>query len=418
MTKSEYDWENGTVLKSHTERKLKILRAYFSQYLRVRCRLPQQERFKLCIVDGFSGGGRYEKGEEGSPLIFLNTLKVVSNEINVRRATQNMGPIRFDCLLVLNDASQNVINLLRRTMAPLLVEAEDSSPHLCVKVQYENELFEALYPQIRQQLVDKKFKNVIFNLDQYGTANVKVETLCDILRTFHSSGEIFLTFSIQSMLTFLPYNDSATLRSRLSHLNIAPSDLASLDGPISKNERLGAFENLAFLIFQSCARFVSCFAINNPNGWEYWLIHFSNFYRARQVYNDVLHDNANYQAHYGRSGLNFKMLAYNPAEEGTLYLFSKGDRENAIMELNEDIPHLVEKCGDVINIEEFYNRAYNMTPAHSEDINSTIVSHSDIDVLTPSGNPRRKAHTIKLNDTLKLKRQKSFHFFTKIYIRS
>ena len=77
-----------------------------------------------------------------------------------------------------------------------------------------------------------------------------------------------------------------------------------------------------FDAFRMCARYVSPFSINNPDGWRYWLIHFANTYRARQVYNNVLHANSSTQAHFGRSGLN--MLRYDPCHDGgSLYLFDE-----------------------------------------------------------------------------------------------
>ena len=73
-----------------------------------------------------------------------------------------------------------------------------------------------------------------------------------------------------------------------------------------------------FDVFRGCARYVSPFSINNPDGWRYWLIHFANNYRARQEYNNILHKNSSMQAHFGRSGLN--MLVFDPKEgEGALY---------------------------------------------------------------------------------------------------
>lgn len=150
---------------------------------------------------------------------------------------------------------------------------------------------------------------------------VGLSTLNDILRTFRTSGEIFLTFMIKSLLAFLQKSDPQALQTRLRHLDISANDLAPLDGLLSKNEWLGTAEKIVFDAFQGCAPFVSTFSLNNPEGWQYWLIHFSNVPRARQVYNDVLHDNSNHQAHYGRSGLSLNMFAFDPDKEGKIYMF-------------------------------------------------------------------------------------------------
>jgi three-Cys-motif partner protein len=59
MVKKSYDWVKGETLDDHSLRKHNIIREYFADYLHVRCQLPQQTRFRLAVVDGFAGGGRY-----------------------------------------------------------------------------------------------------------------------------------------------------------------------------------------------------------------------------------------------------------------------------------------------------------------------------------------------------------------------
>jgi hypothetical protein len=163
-----------------------------------------------------------------------------------------------------------------------------------------------------------------------------------------------------------------------------------------------------FETFRTCAPFVSPFSINNPDGWRYWLIHFGNFYRARQVYNNVLHENSSAQAHFGRSGLN--MLSYDPShEDGSLYLFDLSGREAAKNQLLTDIPKLISGSGDVIAVGDFYESIYNTTPAHTDDVHSAIIENPDVEVITPAGGERRKANTIAIGDMLKLKPQTSFY---------
>ena len=108
-----------------------------------------------------------------------------------------------------------------------------------------------------------------------------------------------------------------------------------------------------------------------------------------------------------------KTFAYDPDQVGNKYLFEEGDRANAVNELAEDIPRLVKDFGDAMLVGDFYNSAYNLTPAHSEDIKSGMFLNPDLEVLTPSGNVRRKSHTIGIGDTLKIKRQTSFHILWK-----
>lgn len=223
----------------------------------------------------------------------------------------------------------------------------------------------------------------------------------------YPAAEIFYTFVIKSLLAFLQKDQPERLRAQLDHLGLSSSDMQALDAFMSRRDWLGTAEKIVFDAFRLCAPYVSPFSINNPAGWQYWLIHFANSYRARQVYNNILHDNASLQAHFGRSGLN--MLSYDPRhDEGMLYLFDSDGRESAKTQLLEDIPRLVTEAGDVMSVTEFYESIYNATPAHTEDIHAAIIQNPDLEVITTAGGERRKSNTIAVTDVIKVKKQRSF----------
>ncbi|WP_182178511.1 three-Cys-motif partner protein TcmP [Methylobacterium radiotolerans] len=405
MTEKAYDWIGGATLEAHSRRKHKILREYFAHYLRVRCQLPQQERFRLAVVDGFAGGGRYDDGTAGSPLIFLEGLRDAVTAIDQQRALQGFAPIAVECLLVFNDHSLDAIARLRGHVAPLHAAIAETMPRLHLRIEYLTDTFEAAYPSMKQLLEQGRYRNVLFNLDQCGHSHVGRATLLDIMRS-RPSVEVFYTFAIEALVAFLRRSDPGQLTAQLQPFGIAPS-VEGLDAAMSRNTWLGAAERLVFATFQTCAPYVSPFSINNPDGWRYWLIHFANSYRARQVYNDVLHRNSTAQAHFGRSGLD--MLTYDPAHEtGSLYLFDLAGREDARAQLLDDVPRFIAETGDAIGVGDFYETIYNATPAHTDDIHRAIIDNPDIAVITPTGGERRSASAISVGDVLRLKRQTSF----------
>ncbi len=406
MVEKPYEWANGVELEDHTKRKHKILREYFSQYLTVRCQHPQQEKFRLAVIDGFAGGGRYKCGAAGSPIIFIEEIRKTIDTINIRRAAQGLGVIQIECLFVFNDATLGVTEILKSNVTPLLAEAKENARELHIRVEYMTEPFEEAYQKIRQLLALGRFGNVLFNLDQCGHSHVERKTLVDIIRSYPHA-EIFYTFFIKALITFLPKSERKKLATQLAFFGIEDAKLQNLEGYMNRGAWLGAAENLVFDTFKNCAPYVSPFSINNPEGWRYWLIHFANFFRARQVYNNILHENSSTQAHFGRSGLN--MLAYDPKhDDGSLYLFDVSGRETAKKELSEDIPRLVSECGDVIGVGDFYESIYNMTPAHTNDIHSAIIENPDLEVITQAGGERRKPNTIGIGDSIKLRGQRSF----------
>jgi three-Cys-motif partner protein len=407
MTKKVYQWSGGATLDDHSKRKHEILREYFFEYLTVRCQLPQQEKFRVAVIDGFAGGGRYKCGAAGSPIIFIEELRKAVEHVNLTRATNGMKPFEIECLLILNDFSGEAINILRENVAPLAAEISQNVPRLHLKVEYMNLAFEVAYQQkIKTMLLKGRYSNLLFNLDQCGHSLVSYGTLTDIMRS-SASVETFYTFAIDTLLAYLQKSNPAALTAQTRHLGVDLGNHSAFEGLLSRNEWLGAAERVVFESFAPCASYVSPFSINNPDGWRYWLIHFANRTKARQVYNNILHDKASNQAHFGRSGLN--MLSYDPRyDEGSLYLFDFDGRNAAQALLLDDIPRMVSDAGDVLPVSEFYASAYNATPAHSDDIHRAIIESPDIEVITPDGGERRKAHTITPSDILKLKAQKSF----------
>lgn len=406
MVESRYSWKDGVKLQDHTRRKHKILREYFARYLAVRCALPQQTKFRVAIVEAFAGGGRYTDGSPGSPLIFLEQLRSAAETFNIQRKADGMAALDIECFLILNDAEPGTIDILKENVAPLIAAINAECPKLHLRTVYYEKPFEALYPEVKTLLEQGHYQNVLFNLDQYGHSDVQLSTLMNISASFQSA-EIFYTFAIESLLAFLRKNNPKLLLGQLGFLGVTASDTSSLEGQMTKKEFLGAAERLVFESFKACAQYVSPFTINNPGGWRYWLIHFANRnYRARQEYNNVLHQNSTMQAHVGRAGLN--MLSFNPASEGQLYLFDEEGRKQAKEELLDDIARMVTDYGDAVSVGDFYASIYNMTPAHTDDIHAAMIENPDLEVITEGGGERRRPNTIKADDTLRMKKQRTF----------
>lgn len=294
-------------------------------------------------------------------------------------------------------------------MAPLQINIKNDHQKLHVTTEYLNSSFEQVYPKIKEFLKKNKFRNVIFNLDQCGHSQVNILTIKDIMTSF-TSAEIIYTFAIESLLAFLQKSNPKKLQEQLNYLNINMKYMDKLQEVMNRKEWLGMAEKMVFDVFHSYAPFVSPFSINNPDGWRYWLIHFANNYRARQVYNNILHAHGTMQAHYGRAGLN--MLTYDhKLNDGKLYLFEDDDRALAKEQLLEDIPRLIAGDVDTWDVLKFYKSIYNATPSHTDDIHDAISKHPDLEVITSTGGKRRKPNTIKPNDIIQLKPQRSFFLF-------
>jgi three-Cys-motif partner protein len=227
MVEKRYSWENGVKLEEHTRRKHKVLREYLIRYLTVRCSFPQQTKFRLAIIEGFAGGGRYDCGSPGSPLIFLEELRAAAERFNLKRQAESMAPLDIECLMILNDEDPGTVGILKRNVEPVIATVLSEVPKLHLRVAYFAKPFEALYPEIKALLIQSSYQNVLFNLDQYGHSDVDAATIGDISTSFNSA-EVFYTFNISSLLAYLPKRNPTLLERHLSVFGVTPTDLSAL----------------------------------------------------------------------------------------------------------------------------------------------------------------------------------------------
>ncbi|MFB9075763.1 three-Cys-motif partner protein TcmP [Citricoccus parietis] len=122
--------------------------------------------------------------------------------------------IEIECLLILNDHNRDAIEALKANIAPLQAEIAENVPKLHLRIAYMTEAFEAVYPQMKALLDQGRYRNVLFNLDQCGHSHVQRQTLLDIMRSYHSV-EIFYTFAIEALVSFLQKSDPVQLAAQL-----------------------------------------------------------------------------------------------------------------------------------------------------------------------------------------------------------
>jgi three-Cys-motif partner protein len=135
LVQKSYQWKGGAILQEHSRRKHKILREYFARYLEVRCQLPHQARFRLAVIDGFAGGGRYEDGSPGSPVIFVEELRQAAEQFNIKRQSEGMSPLDIECFLALNDENEDAFEALKGNIEPLLAAVKTDGLRLHPEIQ-------------------------------------------------------------------------------------------------------------------------------------------------------------------------------------------------------------------------------------------------------------------------------------------
>ena len=85
------------------------------------------------------------------------------------------------------------------------------------------ETFETAYPKIKALTQQGRYRSVLFKLDQCGVSQIKLEIVLDIMNV-SPSVEIFYTFMVKSLLTYLSKNNPRLLASQLKALDVSISE--------------------------------------------------------------------------------------------------------------------------------------------------------------------------------------------------
>lgn len=378
MTNSHYEWSvDGPlpILENHSRAKHEILRGYLGAYVQTLLSNPNRDQFNLTLVDGFCGGGLYrlDTGEErpGSPLIMLEAL----HEAEALANTGRKKPIKFDVDYFFIDAHPEATRLLNKVL-----KARGYEPRLGKDVHVWNSEFgdksELLIEHVKRRM--PRSGRAIFLLDQYGYAEVPTTTIHRIMKQMPSA-EVILTFNVASLLTYIT-DKKGQAEALLNRVGVPESLRGRTIADIKTNERDWRLFIQACLypdLVRNCgAQYYTLFFIRSEEGHgDYWLVHFSQHARARDVMTRIHWEKSNFFIHYGGAGLDmFEGLGYAPSLDGSLsnqarlgFEFGEREREDSVRALMEQIPRLVYSApGEGLVFESMFATHCNMSPAHAE----------------------------------------------------
>lgn len=418
---SHYTWIWGSpppLLKRHSEVKHALLRHYLVDYFLTLVSFPQQDKIQLTIVDGFCGGGLYinENGQEvlGSPLIILEAIREAEILVDLRQNRRK--PILIDVELICIDASKQSLDYLRR-----LLEERGYGPALAqgkvrlIKGEFAEHCRAAI---LRCHDRSPRSGRALFVLDQYGYSDVPMEALRDIFVKLKYA-EVILTFYIDTLINYLSENNLAAFEkatgirasvraTEIDEIKQSPRWRVHLQSSLYKN-----------LTEQCAAQFYTPFFIRPERGHgDFWLLHLSQHWKARDVMASTHWQHHNHFSHYGDAGFNMFSTGY----------ISKIDDENRLQAgfdfsemaavvsketMMEQIPAMLFGAGEGLTFEQFFLNLINTTPATREMVEATLLElhqGGEIVVLDESGGISKARVNLKSNHVLRLPSQRSFSF--------
>lgn len=412
MAIKHYDWANGPdVIQQHSIAKHRILQSYLSAYFKTLVSSPNQDELRLTLVDGFAGGGLYIDSDtrnvvQGSPFVCLNATKEADFHLNQNRKK----PLKLDVSYFFIEADRNAYMHLDKVL-----RENGYANWIGESIQLRHSKFQDQVDNIIESIKLKSPRNgrSIFILDQYGYKEVPTSLLQKIFAKLPSA-EIILTFGVDSFVNFA--SDKKLTDEILDEIGITDVWQGKTIEEIKSSEKEWRYfiQSALYrsLVSRCGAEYYTPFFIRNNNGHgDYWLIHMSQHYRARDVMTQVHWDNQNYFIHYGGSGLNmFQMVGYDPHHDASLskqtslgFEFYDIARNCSIDTLSAQIPRLIYANDSGMTFGELFAKTCNGSPASQviyKDAIHKLLENKIFDVVGVNGEKRRSAFQMKTTDQI------------------
>jgi three-Cys-motif partner protein len=371
MSHEHHDWKLGSdppLIRAHSQAKHRVLRAYLERYVSVLTARIQQDSFRLTLIDGFAGGGRYldsrtKEERPGSPLIMLEAMEQAAEDAQKIRTK----PFNLDVQYIFIEKDREALDYLQHVLAE-----SKFAPLIGDRVQLIHGEFTAQVPEIAK-FVKKRGRagRAIFALDQFGYSAVPLPTIRDILATLDNA-EVILTFATDSLIDYL--SETETTQRILEKVGIS---LPATKIGTAKEDREWR-RTIQFALHREIpekteAKFYTPFFIRSTDAHrDFWLIHLSGHFRARDVMVGLHWQESTSFAHYGRSGL--RMLGYDQEHDANWtqqrmlpgFFFDDTALASSQDELLEQLPERIFPYGDGIQFTELFSNLTNDCPVTAE----------------------------------------------------
>ena len=280
--------------------------------------------------------------------------------------------------------------------------------------------FTALSDQViaRAKARSPKSGRALFVLDQYGYDKVPASALKQIFQTL-SHAEVILTFNVDALINYLsPKNLLDFERKTGIHGTVAAADLdKALRGPAWR-ARIQA--NLYRRITEdSGAQYFTPFFIRPQSGHgDFWLLHLSQHWKARDVMTTAHWQHHNHFIHYGKAGFDMLSTGYaariDDAEQMQAgFEFDDAAANASQQEMRVQIPRALHELPEGITFERFFLGRVNTTPATRGMIESALlqlVRDKAIEIVGSEGDVRNVRSAVQGHHILRLPKQKSLTF--------
>lgn len=421
MAKNHYNWSLGGSLPSllrHSEVKHSLLREYLVEYFVTLVATPHQDRIQITIVDGFCGGGRYRntRGDivPGSPIVILQAVREA--QARVLYEQRRRKPIEFDVQLICIDEDPSAIQHLR-----YVLEEEGYGQGLR---EGSLRLLTGSFHGHSSQVIDycrqrsPRSGRALFVLDQYGYDAVPIQTLRAIFCALKTA-EVILTFNVDSLINFLCEKNALDFERKtgiVGALSAEDLDVESRNPSWRLQVQSKLYQGLTS---GSGASWFTPFFIRPEHGHgDFWLLHLSQHWKARDVMAGAHWKHHNHFIHYGAPGFDMFSTGYAAridSKEGVQTAFEFDDVASVASHsaMKDQIPESLRKFEDGMRFADFFLQRMNFTPATRDMVESTVldlVRDQQVEVVGDDGSLRHVRKALKANHIIRVPAQRTFLF--------
>lgn len=403
--KENFKWKVGEPLpgiEAHTERKLEVIEQYLDIYFDTVTASRRMDVLRITIVDGFCGGGLYQKGTEtryGSPFALLNAVERAKVRVNADRHK----PLEIAAQFYFSDANAVHMAALRDEL-----RRSEFASQLDETIILQTGNFEDLLPTVLADIRKRQRQGrSFFVLDQWGYTDVPVQCLQQIFSSLHRP-EAILTFSIDALLNYLR-NDGTGLEG-LKQFGIDPA-FVSMWNELKDDENFGratAQRSIMEAIRNnSGAQFFTPFMMYSKTDKRWMLLaHLSKHQAARDKMLSVHWDQQNHFRHIGKGSL-FEMGFDHRLLESkdSLFSFRSDDEKKVLGELENELPARVmdNMVDDVLAVEKLLSQIGNLTAAKNEMIFRVLrklAGEGELEIEKKDGGRKKASTLIEVSDKL------------------
>ncbi len=369
MAHRNHEWSldgDLPILRSHSRAKHRVIYRYLTRYVDVLTSNPRVPAFKLTLVDGFAGGGRYRNADgseivDGSPLLMLAAMKEARASASLKRHK----PLQLDTHFHFIEKNKETFDCLQ--LAIFNSEFRDLLSHSLHL--HHGSFLQKIDPIIESIVSGRRGSRAIFVLDQFGYADVPFHVIRNIFSKL-SRAEIILTFNTDALINYLTTNN--TTQKILQKIGISiPSEVIK-DAKQNATWKKMIQTLLHEQIYKNsgASHYTPFFIRSGDSNRDYWLVHLSNHPRARDVMVGLHWNEKNSFVHYGGAGLN--MLGYDREYDSAIggltlptneFHFDKVAEESTQNQLLEDLPRRISELPEGITFDELFTQLTNESPA-------------------------------------------------------